>query len=132
MYHHKYIAVLFRVRQINPRSIINLVEKGVIQPDKEPNNQGGKREYSFKNIIEFLIAGECLLFGMPIKQIKLILHNKLVQEELDKGYNFKIHCCHKILLRHMSIRCFKDTFKPQHCCSGFTINVKKIKEVVEY
>ena len=111
IYRHRHVKELFESRYLNPRSIINLVEKGVVEPLTEPENQGGKREYSHKNVVELLIAGECLYFGLPIKKIGHILHHLDVQAVLSVaensdnkiGYKFIIFYRHHIH-RHKGIK----------------------------
>lgn len=150
IYRHEHVKKLFDSRDLNPRSIINLVEKGVIEPLTEPENQGGRREYSHKNVVELLIAGECLYFGLPIKKIAEVLRNPYVQEALSMaensgnkiGYDFIImyrHYIHRhggvggqshiVNIEPVPAKGFKIDMKKRS--SGLFINVGELNQFIK-
>lgn len=149
MYHLENIKRIFEHWQVNPRSVINWAEKGVIQPAQEPDNRGGKRVYDYRNLIQIAILVELSYYQLPLKLMKFILRHdkvkKAFREAEAKGdFNFVIWFRRQISLfpfkngkRQVStlgVECIPlNKFKPDipKYVSGLHINVQDLKDCVD-
>lgn len=85
--YHKDVLSIYR--QLNGRTLISWIEKGLFTPLYEPDNRGGKRCYSYQNLVEIGIIKELSLLGFPIKRIKLLLENVNIRKLINsESYNF--------------------------------------------
>ncbi len=66
-FYHQDILRIFP--DIRPRTLISWGEKGLIKPLQEAENRGGKRIYSYKNLMEIAFARELFTYGLPFKYV---------------------------------------------------------------
>lgn len=71
---HKDVLGIFP--SIKPRTLISWVEEDLIQPLSEPVNRGGKRVYSYENLMEIGFVNELLMHGLRIKIIRDVINDK--------------------------------------------------------
>jgi DNA-binding transcriptional MerR regulator len=84
--------VLIVYPEIKTRTLISWSEKGIISPLEQPVNKGGRRVYSYENLIEIGLTRLLSLKGVPIHTLKALLNNKKLKTALrSNGYrNFFI------------------------------------------
>lgn len=71
--------------------MISWIEKGLITPLHEPDNRGGKRIYSYHNLIQIAIVHELAMYSFPLKSIKR--ENKILDQCKQNDYeNFLVIC----------------------------------------
>ncbi|BBO76140.1 hypothetical protein DSCW_35570 [Desulfosarcina widdelii] len=81
--------VLRIYRQLNGRTLISWIEKGLFKPLYEPENRGGKRSYSYQNLVEIGIIKELSLLGFPIKRIKVVMEHDSIRNRINsEDYDF--------------------------------------------
>ncbi len=69
--------------------IIHLTQTGVIKPTEDKRGRGGRRKYSWENVIELMICKELRRYGMPIWiQEKVIFNLSLSAHMVGKGGPF--------------------------------------------
>ena len=82
---HKDILAVFP--SIRPRTLISWSEKGLINPLEKPINRGGKRVYSYENLIEVGFIRELLSWGVGLNRIRSIVnHNEFKQKFHENKY----------------------------------------------
>jgi DNA-binding transcriptional MerR regulator len=112
-YHHQDILRIFP--DINPRTLISWVEKRIIKPLAEPETRGGKRVYSYQNLMEIAFVRElALYFGMSFKYIQLFMKNKDLQRAFQTGEYTPVY--------------FRDVGHP---ASGIWVDIKLLAEFVD-
>jgi len=82
-YHHRDILKIFP--EIKARSLIHWAEIGVITPLSEPENRGGKRVYSYQNLIEIAFIRQLLKHDLSLKEVKRIVGKKKFRDVINTG-----------------------------------------------
>lgn len=85
-FNHRDILAVFP--SIKPRTLISWSEKGLIKPLEKPINRGGKRIYSYENLIEIGFIRELLSWGLGFNKISSIVNHKEFKQYFHK-YNYK-------------------------------------------
>jgi len=89
-YYHKDVLKIFP--DIKPRSLIHWAEIGLITPSEEPGNRGGKRGYSYSNLITIGLIRQLLMHGLDIREARDIILHEEVQDKLKIGnYEWLFH-----------------------------------------
>ena len=74
--------------EIKPISLIKWTERGLIKPVYEPRSSGGKRLYSYKNLIQIGLVNELTLYGMLTPWIKEYLTKPQMAENFEFHWDF--------------------------------------------
>jgi len=144
-YYHKDVLNIFP--SLKGRTLISWIEKGLITPLHEPENRGGKRIYSYHNLIQIAIIHELSMYSFPLKSIKR--ENKVLDQCKQNNYeNFLIICFYpaftinkmskkRVAESRMSltwavepIEDFKISEKTT-LSSAVVLNVRQLKQVVD-
>jgi len=73
---------VIRILRISQRSIINWVEKSLVEPVTQARGAGSKREYSSLNLLELALCKHLSDIGLGVYAIKQILVNLRENEDL--------------------------------------------------
>jgi len=121
-----------RILRINQRSIINWVEKSLVEPVTQARGAGSKREYSYLNLLELALCQHLTDIGLGVYPIKQILANlrekgdlknwaenfdeffrpwaKMVKEDIDAAR--KGEASTSIWFTHKKMKVFSDPQEP--------------------
>jgi DNA-binding transcriptional MerR regulator len=92
-YHHRDILKIFS--DIKPRSLIHWAEIGLIRPLSEPENRGGKRAYSYRNLIEIAFIRQLLKYNVSLKEVKRIVGHEKFRDAVS-GANYDLVYVHTV------------------------------------
>jgi len=150
-FYHKDILNCFP--SLHPQTLISFSEKGLIKPLSEPQSRGGKRVYSYSNLIEIAFIHSLMAYGISLKTIKRVVTSKPFQESLIKGEfdKFFIMCTRYLSMIDpkakkrvqetywnmewdiLSKSDFKNIkkFDPESSDTMIVINLRRMKEIVD-
>jgi len=99
-YRFATVKELYEQRGLKPRSATNLVDKGVIVPVKVPENQGGRKEYSYRNLIESMTCSELLIYQAPHSIMSAILNSDSVKSAFDDAEHNRGKTGYKFIIKY--------------------------------
>lgn len=147
-FYHQDILRIFP--DIRPRTLISWGEKGLIKPLREAENRGGKRIYSYKNLVEIAFVRELFGYELPFKYVLSLMEKGTpmhIKEIFEKGaygtvcfISFRLEKTVDLSTLEVSrypqdVKCFSiDEFKPGDITkyeSGIMINIDALKKYID-
>src|SRR4030042_3105506 len=64
---------VIKIFKLPPRTIVHWSQSGLVEAEIEARGAGSKREYNFKNLLEFGLCKELFNIGLGIQSVKKIL-----------------------------------------------------------
>ncbi|OPY83926.1 MAG: hypothetical protein A4E71_02824 [Smithella sp. PtaU1.Bin162] len=131
-FYHQDILRIFP--DIRPRTLISWGEKGLIKPLREAENRGGKRIYSYNNLIEIAFVRELFGYELPFKYVQSLMERgkPMTLKEIFKKEKYDTICFISYRMeRTVDFATLKAGRFPREV-KCFPINNFKLEDITKY